>query len=94
MSQTITVPPPYSPLGITPSNLGIVHRMIFGRHGEPSLAEFVGRSLRHRPGLERATHFKTEIVMKMAGRMFLNDEQFFAPCRLERGHSEPVQAFS
>src|SRR5947209_14335280 len=48
--------------------------MVLGCTCEPALNQLVGRPLRDGPRFQNARHLEPEIVMEMAGRVFLNNE--------------------
>ena len=50
LSQIMTVPPPYSPSGMIPSNSVVLDRMVLDLHREALDGRIVGRPLRDRPG--------------------------------------------
>ena len=77
-SQTIIVPPPYSPFGMTPSKLAVVERVVLGVHREPLLAGIEARALRHRPALQHAVELEPEIIVQAPRGVLLHDE---ANCR-------------
>src|SRR5919108_162646 len=54
---------------------GILHRMVFGCHGKPSLVDFIRRAFRDRPGFQYTLHLKAQIIMQMTGRVFLDYKQ-------------------
>ena len=73
-SQTIIVPPPYYPFGISALIVEIGERMVFRPNGKPLDSRDQARPLRHRPAQQSSIEFETKIVVKAAGGMLLDDE--------------------
>ena len=73
-SQIITVPPPYSPFGMVPSNvlysIGWSSTCTASRFSPGHQA----RAARHRPALHHAVELEPEIVMQARRRVLLDDE--------------------
>jgi hypothetical protein len=54
---------------------GIVVWVVFGLRGKALLAAFERRSFRHGPGQQHAVAFEAKVVMQLARRVLLHDEQ-------------------
>src|SRR5688572_8760459 len=54
--------------------VNITKRMIFRRHCEAFVRACIRRAFGDCPGFQDVIHFKPEVVMKMTGGVFLNDE--------------------
>src|SRR6266508_3035129 len=52
----------------------VLHRVIFGAHRQPLLADDQARAPRHRPALERAAELEPQIVVHPPGIVLLHDE--------------------
>ena len=70
----MTVPPPYSPFGISALEVAIVERMILRAHGEALVGGIGGRAARHRPAFQDAVHLQPQIEMLAPREMPLHDE--------------------
>ena len=75
MSQTIILPPPYSPFGMVPCESQVLHRMVLGVHGQMVDRRGVGQVLRHRPAHQHAVAFQAQVVVQPTGVVLLDDEQ-------------------
>ena len=73
-SHSITVPPPYSPLGIVPFEVAIVERVVLDLDSEALVCRIEGWALGHRPGLEHAVVLEAKIVVQAGGGMLLDDK--------------------
>ena len=62
------------PLGYGPLEVAIVERMILDLDRQPLVGGIDGRPPGHRPGLEHSAEFEAQIIVQMAGRMFLDHE--------------------
>src|SRR5690242_8194383 len=57
-----------------PLELAVIERMILDVNGEPPLLRVEARPFRHRPALQHAVQFETEIVVQAPRRVLLDDE--------------------
>ena len=69
----MTVPAPYSPLGITPSKPPYSKRMVLDLDRKALLARDEARAFRHGPALQDPVQLEAEIIVKPAGGMLLDD---------------------
>ena len=79
-SQTMTVPPPYSPLGIVPSKSPYSKRMVFDVNRQAFLTGHKARTAGNGPALQNAIHFQPEIIMQPRCIVLLDDEAVARPC--------------
>jgi hypothetical protein len=72
-SHSITVPPPYSPCGMTPSKPAY-ERVILRPHRQPLVRGIGAGAARDGPAFQHAVHLQPEIEMQPRCRMLLHDE--------------------
>src|SRR5437879_5410531 len=75
VSQTITVPPPYSPSGMTPSKLPYSSGWSSTCIASPFYGRIERRAFWNCPGQQDAIEFETKVVMQLRSAMFLHDIQ-------------------
>ena len=63
-SHSITVPPPYSPLGMAPFERRVAERVVLGADREPLVGGIEARALGDRPALQDAVELKAEIPVQ------------------------------
>ena len=74
VSQISTVPAPYWPLGISPSKVGVLERVILDVHGERAGARLERDAFWHRPARKRAVQLEAKVVVQAAGIVALDDK--------------------
>ena len=77
-SQTITSPAPYSPAGIDPFEVDVLHRMILGPRSHAAFQRPHRGPAGNGPADEDATDLQAEVVVEPPRAMPLDDEPPFA----------------